>query len=397
MRRIRNITIIIIIVLAIYFLLNQIFLTRFNNLYTYIINPVSFLLIALILKQFIIPPYSTNKFKKDLSQYVLIALLIYNIIYLLLGLVTGFGKNPYNTTPRGVVLNLISTASVFCCIEYIRYKLVKNVSRNDIKPIFVLIVIVFSLWEISIVKLFSYINSPYTLFKEMFYTVIPIIVKNILFTFLALKSDYGPAMLYQFLYYIVLWVSPILPNIPWVLESMFEVLCPLILLLYAMYYISKKDRFHLNQIQNETNPFGFIPFSFALVTLICFALGFFPIKPIGIATASMYPTIKIGDAVIIKKCTANDVEPNDIIEYQMEGFTVVHRVVSKYQEDGETFFITKGDNNDDEDSKPVSEQQLIGKSIFKIPYIALPSVWLNAVDSQKVREARNRNRKVMVK
>ena len=95
-------------------------------------------------------------------------------------------------------------------------------------------------------------------------------------------------------------------------------------------------------------------------------------------TGSMYPELKIGDAVIIKKCSPNDVMIQDVIEYQMEGYTVIHRVIEIYQEDGEFFFITKGDNNGDADSIPVRESQLIGKAICKIPYIAIPAVWLRS-------------------
>ena len=53
-----------------------------------------------------------------------------------------------------------------------------------------------------------------------------------------------------------------------------------------------------------------------------------------------------------------------------------------YQKDGEFFFITKGDNNNSEDKLPVSEDQLIGKAIFKIPYLALPTVWLHNINAK---------------
>lgn len=98
----------------------------------------------------------------------------------------------------------------------------------------------------------------------------------------------------------------------------------------------------------------------------------------------MEPKLSIGDVAVIKKCNPNDVKVGDIIEYKMEGYTVIHRIINIYQEKGEFFFITKGDNNQDPDKLPVSENQLIGAVMFKIPYVGLPSIWLHKFSSQVV-------------
>lgn len=100
----------------------------------------------------------------------------------------------------------------------------------------------------------------------------------------------------------------------------------------------------------------------------------------------MEPILSVGDVAVIKKCNPNNVEIGDIIEYKMEGYTVIHRIINIYQEKGEIFFITKGDNNEDPDKMPVSENQLIGRVVFKIPYIGLPSIWLNNFRNQVIVE-----------
>lgn len=100
----------------------------------------------------------------------------------------------------------------------------------------------------------------------------------------------------------------------------------------------------------------------------------------------MEPNISIGDVAVIKKCTPNDIELQDVIEYKMEGYAVVHRVINIYQENGEFFFITKGDNNSAQDRLPVSENQLVGKVLFKIKYIGLPAIWIHKLNSKVVVE-----------
>ena len=91
----------------------------------------------------------------------------------------------------------------------------------------------------------------------------------------------------------------------------------------------------------------------------------------------------LGDVAIIQKCGANDVNVGDIIEYQMDGYTVIHRIVEKKQRNGEFYFVTKGDNNNLPDSEEVREDQLIGKVIFKIKYLGYPAIWLHIVQENE--------------
>ena len=67
----------------------------------------------------------------------------------------------------------------------------------------------------------------------------------------------------------------------------------------------------------------------------------------------------------------------------MEGYTVIHRIKSKTQKNGQFTFITKGDNNNTEDSEPVSEEQLIGKLIFKVRFLGYPAIWLHDLSVQQ--------------
>lgn len=381
MQKSKFITIFFIFVIFVYIIYSQLHLVSLGNIYTFIINPLFFIGISIILKFFITPPYNTNKYKKDIIQYVLITILAYSLIYLLSGLFVSFGKNPYSTSIDGIIINLYATGLVVFCKEYIRYKLINNVYNSDKNLIFILIVIVFSLLDFNVFSISSNIGFYY-LFKQIFYTLVPSIFKNILFTYIVKYTDYLPSFLYEIIYYLILWISPILPNSPWILEAILNSIFPLMLLLYCGYFINKKDRFNLSTINKPSNPSALFPFGICLILLIWFALGIFPIKPVGIATASMYPELKVGDLTFIKKCSSNDIEVHDIIEYKLDGYTVIHRVKEIYKKDGEIFFITKGDNNDSEDKMPVSENQLIGKSIFNIPYLALPTVWLHNINAK---------------
>ena len=79
-----------------------------------------------------------------------------------------------------------------------------------------------------------------------------------------------------------------------------------------------------------------------------------------VATASMYPTIEIGDVVIVK--ISKEVERNDIIVYTDGESIITHRLIEKNDNE----LIAKGDANNSED-KPINENMVLGKVIKIIP------------------------------
>lgn len=146
---------------------------------------------------------------------------------------------------------------------------------------------------------------------------------------------------------------------------------------------NKKDIFRTKEKIINSNPRNIIPLVICIILAIWFAIGIFPIKPVAIATGSMEKELYVGDVAIIKKCKANDIEEGDIIEYQMDGYTVIHRVTKKTQKNGRFTFITKGDSNDNEDLQPVTQEQIIGKVIFKVRYIGYPAVWIHNLQTKE--------------
>lgn len=79
-----------------------------------------------------------------------------------------------------------------------------------------------------------------------------------------------------------------------------------------------------------------------------------------VATASMYPTIEIGDVVIVK--ITKEVEQNDIIVYTDGQSIITHRLIEKNNDE----LIAKGDANNSED-KPINENMVLGKVIKIVP------------------------------
>lgn len=384
MQKSKNITIAIIILMLIYGLLANLKLVfNINAIYLYIINPLFWITLAVFLKIAIGKSYQKSRIKKEVIQYILIAVIIYILTYMISGLFITFGNNPYFTTVKGFLINLWMFGTVIISKEYIRYRLINNVYENDKKEIAILVSLIYIIIEIGLNK---YVNTKITLLfalKDICQNLIPLIAKNVLYSYISMKSDWKPASIYELFTKLYLWLSPILPNAPWIMVAIIETTIPTILFFYIRYANSKNSEIKSRQEIENVNPKNSIPLVVLVILVIWFAIGIFPIKPIAIASGSMEKELYVGDVVIVKKCNANDIVNGDIIQYQMKGYTVIHRVIEKKQKNGEYYFTTKGDNNPSEDKESVKEDQVLGKVIFKVKYLGYPAIWLNIIQSNE--------------
>ena len=93
--------------------------------------------------------------------------------------------------------------------------------------------------------------------------------------------------------------------------------------------------------------------------------------PMIVLTDSMYPVIESGDLILCHTAEADEIKVDDVISFydpMGNGTSVVtHRVLEIREENGELSFITKGDNNNVEDQKPVPADALIGIYQSRIP------------------------------
>lgn len=88
------------------------------------------------------------------------------------------------------------------------------------------------------------------------------------------------------------------------------------------------------------------------------------ICPLIVLTDSMLPEISSGDLIICKDIEAQDVKVGDVISFfdpAGNGSSVVtHRVIEIVEEDGQTKWRTRGDNNNTEDKVLVPFENLVG-------------------------------------
>ena len=108
---------------------------------------------------------------------------------------------------------------------------------------------------------------------------------------------------------------------------------------------------------------------FALLAISAkFSIG--GIKLLVVKSGSMEPTIKTGSLVIDKSQTEYQI--GEIVTFRNldhPNETLTHRIVSEDIQDDLKLFTTKGDANEDADALTLSQDKILGRVVFQLPYL----------------------------
>lgn len=104
----------------------------------------------------------------------------------------------------------------------------------------------------------------------------------------------------------------------------------------------------------------------------------FGFKAMTVLTGSMKPKIKPGDLVIVSNIkNYNSIKVGDTVTYKSkENILITHRISGIDNKGGSRTFITKGDANPVADVEPVTQNQLEGTYVTKIPYIGYAEMFV---------------------
>lgn len=93
-----------------------------------------------------------------------------------------------------------------------------------------------------------------------------------------------------------------------------------------------------------------------------------------VLSGSMEPGIQTGSIIAIKPSTSTDnYKKGDVITYKSIDNTnvlITHRIVETQMIDSQVHYVTKGDNNDGNDNKPIPSSNVVGHyEGFTVPYV----------------------------
>ena len=94
-----------------------------------------------------------------------------------------------------------------------------------------------------------------------------------------------------------------------------------------------------------------------------------------ISTHSMTGCIDRGDAIIYERYEGQTIEEGQIIVFDYNGMTTVHRVVDIKSINGNLRYYTKGDANKEIDGY-ILDEQIYGLVDIKLKYFGYPTLWV---------------------
>ena len=317
-----------------------------------------------------------RNYHKEFSQTVFIISIIYFIIYCILGLIIGYSYNVYSTSFIGILRNIIVIVVPLLFREEVRSRFL---FLNKKKFGIFFITLLFIVLELFSSTFFTYSNNE-ELFINFFSVFLPIVLENILLTYLAYIGIRSTVYAYFIPMLISRYFIPITLDVDWFFVLLFQLIL-VVVIFYVSFneYLWKEKRIY----SYKTNKTNSVVYLFGVVLIVSFGLfvaGVFKYRPVAILTYSMEPIFTRGDAVIVEKLDdeeKNKLKKGDIIQYQVDKTVVVHRIIKVKKEDNKKVYILKGDNNNAKDPKPVYMEQIMGKVLFSIPKVGYPSVWLS--------------------
>lgn len=359
------------IILITIFLIDNFTLKILNN-----INKAILLFILLILFKILFGiEKDRNRYTKDIIINILIIMLAFFLIFYLFGLVIGFVRTSNYYNFYGMSNFIIPYIFTIILKEKLRYQIITKSQKSNL--LIVISTIMFILFDLTGEITFNF-SSRYYAFLFISMTILPIIGNNIVCTYISKNTGYKPNIIWMIIINLYGSLLPIVPNINLYMNSLIKSLLPFIILFSVYNFFEKRKNYIPVRINKKTYYIFNTITVFIIILIVYFYSGYFKYYVLTIATGSMIPNIEKGDIVILnQKYKNSDLKVGRIIAYRYKSKIIVHRLVDIEQIGNSHYYYTKGDANNAKDNYIIYPEMIIGVVEYKVPYLGLPSVWLN--------------------
>ena len=343
------------------------------------INISIFLVIVLITFKYLFGfEKDKHRFIKDVILEIIIFLFVFFLLYYLSGLIISFARTGDYLNIKGLQMFIFPIICYILLREYLRYMFMCKSEGNNI--LIISTVILFIFLDITTAIYYANFESNYKAFVFIASIILPAVSSNIIFSYITTKVGYKPIIVYALIINLYQYLLPIVPNPSQYLVTMIDILLPILLGYKINKFFRKADDEEIKRDYNKKKKKlkSLVPIAIAVIILIYFTSGYFRFWAIAIASGSMEPKIHKGDIVIINRdYNIKSIKKGEVMAYRHSGIIVVHRIIKKEKNKGKYYFVTKGDANKKEDNIVIDESMIVGIVDYKVPYIGLPTVWLN--------------------
>lgn len=347
------------------------------NLYRYVFYPLFLAILAGWLWWISKGKVSRLRKRQEKATFLATILVLWVMGYFLSGLLVNFTQNPLMSSWNLALLNSFTILFSAITLEYVRHQIVLLRGRRSPLLAGLIIVVIFTTIQ-SVVISFA-INDAQSILHLVVGAMLPLIVYNLVQTYLAFTAGFGSMVVLAIGWSIAYSLLPIMPKYDWYMLGMSVlVLGVLIVVLFDRTRQNAKRSLKIGKKQNLAMANGM--FVGVMIVLILFMTGAFNYKPMAVMSNSMKPIFNRGDMVVLRQTgEADKIEIGDVVQYNHKGVAVTHRVVRTVEEGDVIKYITKGDNSKSDDPWLVSQDMIGGVVIGRVPLIGFPTVILHEI------------------
>lgn len=312
-----------------------------------------------------------SMYKKEVTLIVGVSAVLFVTLLYLSGLKFGFYKNPIKFSFNTVIKYLIGAVVIIISSEVIRNVFLAGQARLP----YILCYFVGVLSDILINTSAHGING-FSVFMDFvgLYTF-PAMVAGVFYQYIAKRYGILPNIIFRTVTMLYPYALPYVPKVPNALLAILKIFVPILIYLFIKALYEKKKSFK-SRTKNLVSYISVGVFASLMISFVMIISCQFHYCAIVIATESMTGEINKGDALIYEKRDNEDIEIGQVIVFEKNKSTIIHRVVDIKHINGQTRYYTKGDANKTNDIGYITDSNIIGLAKFKLPYFGYPTLWM---------------------
>lgn len=309
------------------------------------------------------------------SRQVLFILVLAGVLYVMLFLLSGIPFGFYlSSTPfslENLLRYVLPITAAIIATECVRSVFLAQ--RGILSAVYGYLICLLS--EVLLHATLRDVTS-FTRFMDLVgMALLPAIAGGLLYQYLSSRHGMAPALVYRLILALFPYFVPITSGIPDSLVSFAGLVIPLLLYVFVKKLYERKSvkaikrlgKWFIGGVASTV----LVMLSFVMLISCQFRFGL-----LVIATESMTGEYNKGDGIFYESFEGQPIAEDDVLVFEKDGLTIVHRVVEIECINGENRYITKGDANDDVDVGYITDRDVVGIGKAKIPYFGYVTLWM---------------------
>ena len=300
-------------------------------------------------------------------------------VLVIAGVLTGFGRSGVGVKLVNYPLNAFYLGSMLVGLEFVRAYLVAVWKEALPRAASGLVTLLVFVAATPVGRWYS-LDDPERFFRVAGGLLLPSLVVGGVATWIAVRAGAWPAIAYQGFLIALESLSPVVPDLGWILALALGTTVPLAALGLFRGLGEGVLPTEASEPAEETGgrrwP-GWVATVATAALLVGFFNGTFGVRPFAVSGISMEPALEKGDLVIVREgVSPEDIRIGDIVKHSKGGLPVIHRVARLETTPTGIMVTTQGDNVLSPD-RAVDGADIEGKAAFVIPWVGHVVLWAN--------------------